>query len=180
MTKLANKDSLRAPILAGIAYFALVFALGFLLGTVRTVLVRDAPIGARLVGVLIELPIMIGASWFMCRHLIRRFAVASTVTARSAMGGLAFALLLLAELAVGAILFGRTPAEHLALYRDASYALGLAAQVAFGLMPLLQLKRARAREPIEIMRAAVNTRCGRRRSPRFGRYRLPNPKPAKS
>jgi hypothetical protein len=57
------------------------------------------------------------------------------------MGSLAFALLFLAELLVGALLFGRTPSEHFALYRDASYALGLAAQIAFALMPLVQLRQ---------------------------------------
>jgi hypothetical protein len=102
MTNLAHKDLIKTPILAGIAYFELVFALGFLLGTARTFFVRDAPSGGRLIGVLIELPLMIGASWFLCRHLVRRFAVASTVVARSVMGGLAFALLLLAELLAGA------------------------------------------------------------------------------
>jgi hypothetical protein len=128
------------PILPGLVYFALVFALGFLLGTLRTFFVRDAPSGGRLLGVLIELPIMLSASWFLCRTVIRRFAVAPTVVARAVMGGLAFALLLLAELAVGALLFGRTPSEHFALYREASYALGLAAQIAFALMPLIQLR----------------------------------------
>lgn len=141
MTKLANTDSVKNPLFAGIAYFALVFALGFLLGTVRTFFVRDAPSGGRLVGVLIELPIMIGASWFLCRYCVRRFAVASTLVARSVMGGLAFALLLLAELLVGAMLFGRTPGEHFALYKEPSYALGLAAQIGFGLMPLIQMTK---------------------------------------
>lgn len=56
------------------------------------------------------------------------------------MGGLAFALLLLAELLVGALLLGRTPAEHFALYAEASHALGLVAQLGFGLMPLVQLR----------------------------------------
>ena len=126
--------------LAGLAYFALVFALGFLLGTVRTIFVKDAPSGGRLLGVLVELPIMLGASWFLCRYVIRRFAVASTVAARAVMGGLAFVLLLLAELVVGALLFGRTPDQHLALYQDASFALGLVAQIAFALMPLVQLR----------------------------------------
>ncbi len=130
----------RTPIFPGIVYFALVFALGFLLGTVRTLFVLDAPGAGRLPGVLIELPIMLGASWFLCRYVIRRFAVASTVAARAVMGGLAFALLLLAELLVGALLFGRTPGEHFALYSDASYALGLAAQIAFALMPLIQMR----------------------------------------
>jgi hypothetical protein len=136
MSDPSAKDSLTAPVLAGIAYFALVFALGFLLGTVRTFFVRDAPSGGRLLGVLIELPIMLAASWFLCRYAVRRFNVAPAVGPRASMGGVAFALLLLAELLVGALLFGRTPAEHLVLYRDASYAVGLAAQVAFALMPL--------------------------------------------
>ena len=127
--------------LAGMTYFALVFALGFLLGTVRTLFVQDAPGAGRLVGVLIELPIMLGASWFLCRTVIRRFAVAPALVARAVMGGLAFALLLLAELVAGALLFGRTPGEHFALYREASYALGLAAQIAFGLMPLIQTRQ---------------------------------------
>jgi hypothetical protein len=129
------------PILAGIAYFSLVFALGFLLGTVRTIFVQDAPSAIRLLGVLIELPIMLSASWFICRYIISRFAVAPRVVARAVMGSLAFALLFLAELLVGALLFGRTPSEHFALYRDASYALGLAAQIAFALMPLVQLRQ---------------------------------------
>jgi len=128
------------PILPGIAYFALVFAMGFLLGTVRTLFVQDAPGAGRLIGVVIELPVMLGASWFLCRYVIRRFAVASTVAARAVMGGIAFALLLIAELMVGALLLGRTPGEHFALYREASYALGLAAQSAFALMPLVQLR----------------------------------------
>jgi hypothetical protein len=144
MTEHARMRTAQAPFMAGIAYFALVFALGFLLGTARTLFVQDAPSGGRLVGVLIELPIMLAASWFLCRRLIRRFAVAPTIADRAVMGGLAFALLLLAELALGALLFGRTPGEHFALYRDASYALGLAAQLAFGLMPWLQ-----TRQPLE-------------------------------
>jgi ABC-type Mn2+/Zn2+ transport system permease subunit len=117
------------------------FALGFMLGAVRTFFVRDAPSGGRLLGVLIELPIMLSASWFLCRYVVRRFAVAPTVVAHAVMGGLAFALLLLAELVVGALLLGRTPGEHFALYRDASYALGLAAQMAFALMPLVKMRQ---------------------------------------
>ncbi len=138
-------QSPRIPIVPGIVYFALVFALGFLLGIVRTLFVQDAPRGGRILGVLIELPIMLSASWFLCRYVIRRFAVASTVVARSVMGGLALALLLLAELLVGALLFGRTPSEHFVLYRDTSYALGLAAQIVFALMPLVQMRKGAAR-----------------------------------
>ena len=126
---------------AGAAYFALVFALGFLLGTLRTLLVPDAPGRSRLVGVAIELPVMLAASWFASKYIVRRFAVPPTFGARGLMSGLAFLLLLLAELAVGVLLFHRSTAEHFALYADASYALGLAAQIGFALMPLLQIRR---------------------------------------
>jgi hypothetical protein len=129
-----------APLRAGASYFALVFALGFVLGTLRTLVVADAPGGSRLLGVLIELPIVLTASWFLCRYVIRRFGVASAFGPRALMGGLAFALLLLAELMVGTWLFGRSVGEHVALYRDPSYALGLAAQLGFALMPLAQLR----------------------------------------
>ena len=132
--------SSRAPILAGVIYFALAFALGFLLGTARTLFVQNVSGATRLLGVLIELPIMLSASWLLCRTVIRRFAVAPTVIARAVMGCLAFALLLLAELLFGALLFGRTPGEHFALYREASHALGLAAQIAFALMPIVQMR----------------------------------------
>ena len=133
----------RSSVTAGIAYFALVFALGFALGTVRTLFVQGAPGGGRLIGVLIELPVMLAASWWLCAIVIRRFAVARLRAQRAVMGGIALACLLLAELLVGALLFGRTLAEHVALYADASYALGLLAQIAFGLMPLLQLRTRR-------------------------------------
>jgi hypothetical protein len=130
----------RTALPAGIVYFASVFALGFALGTVRTLFVHDAPSDGRLLGVLIELPIMISASWFLCRSVIRRFAVVATIAARVVMGGFAFALLMLAELLVGALLFGRTAAEHFLLYRDPSYGLGLMAQLAFALMPMVQMR----------------------------------------
>jgi hypothetical protein len=140
MTAHASRKASGSSVVAGIAYFALVFALGFVLGTVRTLFIQHAPGGGRLLGVLIEMPIMLGAAWFLCRSVVRRFEVAPTVAARTVMGGLAFALLMLAELLVGALLFGRTPVGHLALYRDPSYALGLAAQVAFALLPVVQLR----------------------------------------
>jgi hypothetical protein len=140
---LPRDRSAGSAVAAGAAYFALVFALGFVLGTLRTLFVQDAPGTGRLLGVLIELPIMLGASWYLCRRLVRRFVVAPTLGARAAMGGLAFALLLFAELLIGTMLFGRTPAAHFALYREASHALGLAAQIGFATMPLLQMRQRR-------------------------------------
>lgn len=130
---------------AGLIYFALVFALGFLLGTLRTLFVPDMPGRGRLLGVLIELPIMLAASWLLCRFVVRRLAVPPTPGARLVMGGVAFALLILAEMLVGVLLFERTPRAHFALYSEASYALGLVAQIVFALMPLLRLRLDRQR-----------------------------------
>lgn len=135
-----SPNSARSITFAAILYFSMVFSLGFALGALRSLLVRDEPGADRLLGVVIEIPIMLVASWYACRYTVRRFVVAPTVGARAAMGGIAFALLQLAEVIAGALLFGRTPIGHFALYADASYALGLAAQVGFALMPTMQLR----------------------------------------
>jgi hypothetical protein len=132
---------IKTSMLAGMAYFALVFALGFVLGTARTFVLQAAPSHGRLLGVLIELPVMLSASWYVCRYLMRRFSVAPTMAARATMGGIAFLLLLMAEMLLGALLFGRTFGEQWALYREPSYALGLAAQMGFAVMPLMQARR---------------------------------------
>lgn len=143
MPHLTVEDRPFAPVLAGTLYFALVFALGFVLGSVRTLLVPDLPGDGRLVGVLIELPVMLMASWVLCGIVVRRRAVAPAAGVRVVMGGWAFSLLILAEMLVGMWLFGRSPAAHFALYRDPSYALGLAAQLVFAAMPLLRLRYSR-------------------------------------
>lgn len=54
------------------------------------------------------------------------------------MGAIAFALLMAAELAMSVLLFGRNPTDFVAGYQTMPGAIGLAAQVAFGLAPLLR------------------------------------------
>lgn len=122
---------------AGMAYFGIVFAVGFLLGTLR-VLVLVPRLGET-VAVITELPLMLIVSWLACRWLVARLDVAPVLAARAVMGAVAFALLMLGELAVAVLGFGRSLAEHLAHYREASASLGLAGQVGFALFPSLQL-----------------------------------------
>jgi hypothetical protein len=117
-------------------YFICVFAVGFALGIARTALLAAHPGIGRLSAVLVELPIMLTASWFICKCLLRRFSLPATINARLAMGGCAFVLLMLAELVAGAMLFGRSAAQHFALYREPSYLAGLIAQCFFALIPL--------------------------------------------
>jgi len=55
---------------------------------------------------------------------------------RLAMGGVAFALLMVAELDVSLIFFHRSVSQHLAGYQSVAGAVGLGAQVAFAWVPL--------------------------------------------
>lgn len=121
---------------AGISYFALVFALGFVLGTIRALLV--APHLGDTGAVFLELPIMLVASWIACGWVLRRLRIGPEFGARLTMGMVAFTLLMVAELGVSIYAFGRTPAEHLATYRSASALLGLAGQIVFAALPLLR------------------------------------------
>ncbi|MFZ0097984.1 MAG: hypothetical protein WAK98_05840, partial [Gemmobacter sp.] len=104
-----------------------------LLGTVRTLLLEPR-IGA-LPAVVLELPVMLGAAWVICDSLLRGRDL--TMGARAVMGGTAFVLLMLAELAL-ALVFGQALADHLRGYANPDQGLGLAGQVAFGLLPLFQ------------------------------------------
>jgi hypothetical protein len=54
------------------------------------------------------------------------------------MGGLAFALLIIAELGVSVLAFARSVTEHVATYREVAAQVGLAAQVAFAAFPLIR------------------------------------------
>ncbi|WP_156254329.1 hypothetical protein [Sandarakinorhabdus oryzae] len=121
----------------GLRYFAGVFAVGFLLGTIRTLWL--APAIGDLAAVGVELPVMIGASWWWCQRLLAGRALTSA--GRAIMGGSAFIWLMLAELALS-LAFGRTVGEHLAAMRAPAGLLGLAGQLVFAALPLL-IKSAR-------------------------------------
>jgi hypothetical protein len=130
-----------ASLRAGVAYFGLVFAIGFVLGTIRVLVV--IPRFGDTNAVLIELPIMLALSWMACAWAVRRFAVPPRTVERLVMGAAAFALLMLGEVAVSVFGFGRTVAEHLATYQTPGAQLGLAAQLAFALFPWVQRLLAR-------------------------------------
>lgn len=121
-----------------LAYFLPVFALGFVLGTVRTLWL--APAIGPLAAVAAELPIMLAASWLLARRVVRRHAIAAPATAL-AVGLTAFALLLLAELALAMTLAGQGVAEWAASLTTPPGALGLAGQAVFALLPRAVLAR---------------------------------------
>lgn len=117
----------------------MVFALGFVLGTVRVLWL--APAVGLVAATAIELPVMLAASWWAARWLVGKFAIASQGAALM-MGLLAFALLMGAELLLAVALMGQQPAEWLGGFRALHAQMGLAGQATFALMPWLVVRRA--------------------------------------
>ena len=129
---------LRRPLIHALIYLAAIFALGFVLGTERTLWL--APAVGHLAAVALELPVMLGASWWLARRLAARSPL-PTRSAALLAGLIAFVLLLALELALGVALFGQSAQEWGAALATPPGALGLAGQVLFGLMPALVWKR---------------------------------------
>ena len=73
---------------AGALYAIIVFLIGFILGTIRVLLV--APRLGETTAVIGEAPMMLGASWFVCRWCVDRLSVTRTVPPRLLMGSIAF------------------------------------------------------------------------------------------
>lgn len=119
---------------AGAIYFAAVFAAGFVLGALRT-LVLVPHVGAVL-AVMIELPLILGFAWWVCARILRRLCLSRGEAV--VMGAVAFSLLMLGEAGISSWLAGRSLSEHLALYGQAPHVLGLVGQLGFAGFPWLQ------------------------------------------
>jgi hypothetical protein len=123
---------------AGALYAIIVFVIGFILGTIRVLLV--APRLGVTTAVMIEAPMMLATSWFVCRWCVDRLNVAQTVPPRLLMGFIAFMVLMSAEVGLGAVL-GRSLLDQLAAYKSPPGAIGLAAQAIFAIFPVIQVWR---------------------------------------
>ena len=120
------------PIGAGLRYFLPVFAIAFGLGIVRTLVV--APRLGEVAAVCIEVPLVLGVAFIVCRRITRR--VDPGLGPRAVMGATAFGVLMLVEFVMAVTVFGRAPADWLAGFATLAGQIGLAGQVGFGLMPL--------------------------------------------
>lgn len=123
----------------GFVYFLLVFGTGFVLGTIRVLLI--VPLVGHRTAELLEMPLMLIATVLAARWTIRRFSEPRTSAARLSIGGIALGLMLAGELAVGIGLRGMTVAEVF-LNRDPSsgtaYYVSL---ILFAVMPWLVSRR---------------------------------------
>jgi hypothetical protein len=135
----AHVDVVSPAIIAGLVYVAMVFMVGFGLGAIRVTLI--VPHLGETLAVLLEAPIMLAISWKASHWCVARFQVPAGAGARIIMGAVALAILLLAELSVSAFFFGRSATQYVASYRSMAGIIGLAAQIAFAALPLLQTRR---------------------------------------
>ena len=87
---------------------------------------------------VLELPIALAIAWIACHWLTHRLRVPNRFLPRAVMGVVGFLLLMAAEGSISLLLAGRGLAKHIELYRESSHLLGLAGQVMFAIVPLLQ------------------------------------------
>lgn len=124
-----------------LAYWAGGLALGFLLGTVRTLWV--APHLGELAAVAAELPLMLAAGWWWARVVLRHAHLPDLRSARW-MGALAFAVLLVSECALAALLFGASPPQWARGLAAPAGLLGLAGQAIWAVLPAWLWRGSRA------------------------------------
>lgn len=134
-------DSMVAATKAGVSYFAIVFAFGFLLGALRTMVL--VPRMGEPVAVLLEMPVILTISWVVCKWSISFHAVPRHFFKRLLMGSLAFLLLMGAEFTLTALLMELSPDQFLLSLTSLPGTIGLIGQGLFALFPILQANTAR-------------------------------------
>jgi hypothetical protein len=88
-------STVKETLKAGVLYFALVFAAGFALGTIRTLWALPR-LGAR-TAELVEAPLMFCVSLLAARWVVRHFGIPPLWSRRLALGCIALGLMLLVE-----------------------------------------------------------------------------------
>lgn len=129
---------MKRALAAASAYFLALFALGFILGTIRVIFV--APRVGELAATIAEVPVMLVAAYFICRWAIRRWQVPPAIGARLAMVPWFLALLFAFEALLGATMFGRSIAQQWAALGSPAGLIGISAQIIAALLPLFVSK----------------------------------------
>jgi hypothetical protein len=125
---------MKRAMIAATVYFLALFALGFVLGTFRVLLI--APRVGKFAATLAEVPVMLTAAYFACRWAVRRWQVPKDPLIRWAMVLWFLALLVLLETLLGTLLFGRTLADQWGALATPAGMMGLSAQVLAAVFPL--------------------------------------------
>ena len=124
---------------AGALYFALVFAVGFVLGAIRTLWVVPR-IGTRKAE-LTEMPVMLAVTILAARWTVLRLAVPPMLSARIGMGCIALILMLVAEFGFVLWIRGMSIGDYLSKRDPVSGTVYYVMLVVFAAMPLLVARR---------------------------------------
>jgi len=119
--------------LVGLLYFTLIFTLAFATGVVRTLFI--APLLGPLAAISLEVPVLLAASWFVARRLLRGRSF--SLARRASIGALAFALTMISEAVLAHFMRGQGISEWAAAVATPLGLVGLAAQLGFAGMPVL-------------------------------------------
>lgn len=125
---------MKRALAAASAYFLALFALGFVLETIRVIFV--APRVGELSATIAEVPVMSAAAYFICRWAIRHWQVPRTTVIRFTMVPWFLTLLFAFEALLGATLFGRSVAEQWTVLGSPAGLVGISAQIIAALLPL--------------------------------------------
>jgi hypothetical protein len=129
---------------AGLAYFALVFGAGFMLGSVRVPFLVPR-LGER-IAELIETPFMFVVVLLSAMFIARRFALPAATSVRLTVGFLALGLLLASEVLLAVAIQDRSLGENIASRDPVSGTVYVAMLVLFALMPLIIARAQLARQ----------------------------------
>jgi hypothetical protein len=130
-----NRSTTSKILQGAILYAAGAFAVGFVLGTIRTLWVTPA-VGP-LVAVCIEAPLMLVASWFVYTKIHRFLRLEIGWGFALLLGLRAFMYLQFFEIAMFVFAFKRPLGEYMESLKTPEGTVGLAAQAAFALVPLV-------------------------------------------
>jgi len=129
-------------ITAALAYFAVVFTVGFLCGPIRILMLE--PMFGATAAVLFEAPILLMAMLYAARFVPRRLRLTPKAAAHLGMGGGALMLVLLADAGVGLFVRHLPLAEIVASFTTPAGRIYAALLLLFALMPWLVNRRARS------------------------------------
>jgi len=132
------RSSWQVTFKAAFAYFAGVFAVGFVLGPIRELWV--IPRVGQVPALLIEGTLMIGVSVLFARAVLRHFAVPKYPPTRLAVGAFALGLLQAAEMLLAFWLRHQNPTQYLLAFWSIPGAIALLAQLAFGAIPAIAVR----------------------------------------
>lgn len=122
------------PILkAAMLYFAVTYTAGFAFGSLREMFVM--PRFGQLTATLIEAPLMLAATYFAAQWILGRFEMPPSSGDRLLIGGIAFLILMIAEVVFSGFMRGWSVEAWVAHFKTPDGAISLAMFVLFGLMP---------------------------------------------